>query len=98
MSTHLKVTYMEASAKVRMNADQALHQPAQQRKKFQKQESPLSPEPMGKEKYKKGCIVSFSQNLLIFSYQQPEKALIFFFPYGLCHVGTFLALDKQSLW
>lgn len=82
-----------------MSADQALHQPAQRRKKFQKQECPLSPEPMQKEKDKKGCIVSFSQNLLIFSYQLPGKALIFSFsPYSLCHTGIFLALDKWSLW
>uniref|UniRef100_A0A8C8UR80 Related RAS viral (r-ras) oncogene 2 n=1 Tax=Peromyscus maniculatus bairdii TaxID=230844 RepID=A0A8C8UR80_PERMB len=44
----LKVTYMEASAKIRMNVDQAFHE-------LVRQECPPSPEPTRKEKDKKGC-------------------------------------------
>uniref|UniRef100_A0A8C6CF78 Small monomeric GTPase n=1 Tax=Monodon monoceros TaxID=40151 RepID=A0A8C6CF78_MONMO len=49
-----QVTYMEASAKISMNIDQAFHELVRVIRKFQEQECPPSPEPT-KEKDKKGC-------------------------------------------
>uniref|UniRef100_A0A8D1ZZH3 Ras-related protein R-Ras2 n=1 Tax=Sus scrofa TaxID=9823 RepID=A0A8D1ZZH3_PIG len=55
LARQLKVTYMEASAKIRMNVDQAFHELVRVIRKFQEQECPPSPEPIWKEKDKKGC-------------------------------------------
>lgn len=55
LARQLKVTYMEASAKMRMNVDQAFHELVRVIRKFQEQECPPSPEPTRKEKDKKGC-------------------------------------------
>lgn len=55
LARQLKVTYMEASAKIRMNVDQAFHELVRVVRKFQEQECPPSPEPTRKEKDKKGC-------------------------------------------
>uniref|UniRef100_A0A8D0V5I1 Ras-related protein R-Ras2 n=1 Tax=Sus scrofa TaxID=9823 RepID=A0A8D0V5I1_PIG len=55
VARQLKVTYMEASAKIRMNVDQAIHELVLVIRKFQEQECPPSPEPTRKEKDKKGC-------------------------------------------
>lgn len=55
VARQLKVTYMEASAKIRMNVDQAIHELVLVIRKFQEQECPPSPEPIWKEKDKKGC-------------------------------------------
>uniref|UniRef100_A0A8C9Q147 RAS related 2 n=1 Tax=Spermophilus dauricus TaxID=99837 RepID=A0A8C9Q147_SPEDA len=55
LARQLKVTYMEASAKIRMNVDQAFHELVRVIRKFQEQECPPSPEPTRKEKDKKGC-------------------------------------------
>ncbi|KAJ3593614.1 hypothetical protein NHX12_005948 [Muraenolepis orangiensis] len=55
LARQLKVTYMEASAKVRMNVDQAFHELVRVIRKFQEQECPPSPEPTRKEKDKSGC-------------------------------------------
>ncbi|KAF6722626.1 Ras-related protein R-Ras2 [Oryzias melastigma] len=55
LARQLKVTYMEASAKIRMNVDQAFHELVRVIRKFQEQESPPSPEPTRKEKNKRGC-------------------------------------------
>ncbi|KAG9331678.1 hypothetical protein JZ751_018451 [Albula glossodonta] len=51
----LKVTYMEASAKIRMNVDQAFHELVRVIRKFQEQECPPSPEPARKDKDGSGC-------------------------------------------
>ncbi|XP_058256560.1 ras-related protein R-Ras2 isoform X2 [Hemibagrus wyckioides] len=55
LARQLKVTYMEASAKIRMNVDQAFHELVRVIRKFQEQECPPSPEPTRKEKDKSGC-------------------------------------------
>lgn len=55
LARQLKVTYMEASAKIRLNVDQAFHELVRVIRKFQEQECPPSPEPTRKEKDKKGC-------------------------------------------
>ncbi|XP_004711618.2 ras-related protein R-Ras2 isoform X1 [Echinops telfairi] len=55
LARQLKVTYMEASAKIRMNVDQAFHELVRVIRKFQEQECPPSPEPTQKEKDKQGC-------------------------------------------
>ncbi|KAK1798647.1 hypothetical protein P4O66_006661 [Electrophorus voltai] len=55
LARQLKVTYMEASAKIRMNVDQAFHELVRVIRKFQEQECPPSPEPTRKEKDKIGC-------------------------------------------
>nr|XP_009683028.1 PREDICTED: ras-related protein R-Ras2 [Struthio camelus australis] len=55
LARQLKVTYMEASAKIRLNVDQAFHELVRVIRKFQEQECPPSPEPARKEKDKKGC-------------------------------------------
>uniref|UniRef100_A0A8C3S6K0 Small monomeric GTPase n=1 Tax=Chelydra serpentina TaxID=8475 RepID=A0A8C3S6K0_CHESE len=55
LARQLKVTYMEASAKIRLNVDQAFHELVRVTRKFQEQECPPSPEPTRKEKDKKGC-------------------------------------------
>ncbi|XP_037685078.1 ras-related protein R-Ras2-like [Choloepus didactylus] len=55
LARQLKVTYIEASAKIRMNVDQAFHELVRVIRKFQEQECPPSPEPTRKEKDKKGC-------------------------------------------
>ncbi|TNM91061.1 hypothetical protein fugu_003350 [Takifugu bimaculatus] len=55
LARQLKVTYMEASAKIRMNVDQAFHELVRVIRKFQEQECPPSPEPKSKEKDKSGC-------------------------------------------
>ncbi|XP_037378598.1 ras-related protein R-Ras2 isoform X1 [Talpa occidentalis] len=55
LARQLKVTYMEASAKIRMNVDQAFHELVRVIRKFQEQECPPSPEPTRKEKDNKGC-------------------------------------------
>lgn len=55
LARQLKVTYMEASAKIRMNVDQSFHELVRVIRKFQEQECPPSPEPTRKEKDKKGC-------------------------------------------
>ncbi|KAK1343682.1 hypothetical protein QTO34_014235 [Cnephaeus nilssonii] len=55
LAGQLKVTYMEASAKIRMNVDQAFHELVRVIRKFQEQECPPSPEPTRKGKDKKGC-------------------------------------------
>ena len=55
LARQLKVTYMKASAKIRMNVDQAFHELVRVIRKFQEQECPPSPEPTRKEKDKKGC-------------------------------------------
>ncbi|XP_057578454.1 ras-related protein R-Ras2-like [Hippopotamus amphibius kiboko] len=55
LARQLKVTYMEASAKIRMNVHQAFHELVRVIRRFQKQECPPSPEPTGKEKDKKDC-------------------------------------------
>uniref|UniRef100_G3PSP7 RAS related 2 n=1 Tax=Gasterosteus aculeatus aculeatus TaxID=481459 RepID=G3PSP7_GASAC len=44
-----------ASAKIRMNVDQAFHEMVRVIRKFQEQECPPSPEPTRKEKDKSGC-------------------------------------------
>uniref|UniRef100_A0A8D2JT37 Ras-related protein R-Ras2 n=1 Tax=Sciurus vulgaris TaxID=55149 RepID=A0A8D2JT37_SCIVU len=54
LAQQLKVTYMEASATIRMNVDQVFHELVQVLRKFQEQECP-SPEPTRKEKDKKAC-------------------------------------------
>uniref|UniRef100_A0A5F9CMS3 RAS related 2 n=1 Tax=Oryctolagus cuniculus TaxID=9986 RepID=A0A5F9CMS3_RABIT len=43
LARQLKVTYMEASAKIRMNVDQAFHELVRVIRKFQEQECPPSP-------------------------------------------------------
>ncbi|XP_062240970.1 ras-related protein R-Ras2 [Platichthys flesus] len=55
LARQLKVTYMEASAKIRLNVDQAFHELVRVIRKFQEQECPPSPEPTRKEKDKSGC-------------------------------------------
>ncbi|XP_045352348.1 ras-related protein R-Ras2-like [Leopardus geoffroyi] len=55
LTRQLKVTYMEASAKIGMNVDQAFHERVRVVRKFQEQECPPSPEPTRKEEDKKGC-------------------------------------------
>uniref|UniRef100_A0A8C0IYJ1 RAS related 2 n=1 Tax=Chelonoidis abingdonii TaxID=106734 RepID=A0A8C0IYJ1_CHEAB len=55
LARQLKVTYMEASAKMRLNVDQAFHELVRVIRKFQEQECPPSPEPTRKEKDKRGC-------------------------------------------
>ncbi|XP_039562997.1 ras-related protein R-Ras2 isoform X3 [Passer montanus] len=55
LARQLKVIYMEASAKIRLNVDQAFHELVRVIRKFQEQECPPSPEPTRKEKDKKGC-------------------------------------------
>ncbi|ELK18045.1 Ras-related protein R-Ras2 [Pteropus alecto] len=54
LARQLKVIYMEASAKIRMNVDQAFHELVRVISSFL-QECPPSPEPTRKEKDKKGC-------------------------------------------
>ena len=55
LTRQLKVTYMEASAEIAMNVDQAFHERVRVIRKFPDQECPPSAEPTRKEEDKKGC-------------------------------------------
>ncbi|XP_024106135.1 ras-related protein R-Ras2-like [Pongo abelii] len=54
LAQQCKVIYMEVSAKIRMNADQAFYEHVWVIRKFQEQKCLLSPEPTWEEKDKKG--------------------------------------------
>ncbi|XP_057409368.1 ras-related protein R-Ras2 isoform X1 [Balaenoptera acutorostrata] len=83
LARQLKVTYMEASAKIRMNVDQAFHELVRVIRffyltgNFRSRNVLLHQNQHGKKKTRKAATVSFSKNPLNFSYQLPGKALIF---------------------
>uniref|UniRef100_S4R683 RAS related 2 n=1 Tax=Petromyzon marinus TaxID=7757 RepID=S4R683_PETMA len=55
LARSLKIPYMEASAKVRLNVDQAFHELVRVIRKFQVDECPPSSEPPTKESTENGC-------------------------------------------
>ncbi|XP_067875875.1 ras-related protein R-Ras2-like [Heterodontus francisci] len=55
LARQLKVTYLEASAKIRLNVDNAFHNLVRAIRKFQELESPPSPQPHPREQDSSGC-------------------------------------------
>ncbi|XP_038639292.1 ras-related protein R-Ras2-like [Scyliorhinus canicula] len=55
LARQLKVTYLEASAKIRLNVDNAFHNLVRAIRKFQELESPPSPQPKTSKGESSGC-------------------------------------------
>ncbi|XP_069765672.1 ras-related protein R-Ras isoform X2 [Narcine bancroftii] len=55
LAQQLKITYLEASAKIRLNVDNAFHNLVRAIRKFQELESPPSPQPKPTKRESKGC-------------------------------------------
>ncbi|XP_072348501.1 ras-related protein R-Ras2-like [Scyliorhinus torazame] len=55
LARQLKVTYLEASAKIRLNVDNAFHNLVRAIRKFQELESPPSPQPKASKGESSGC-------------------------------------------
>ncbi|XP_072127688.1 ras-related protein R-Ras2-like [Mobula birostris] len=55
LARQLKVTYLEASAKIRLNVDNAFHNLVRAIRKFQELESPPSPQPKPTKGESNGC-------------------------------------------
>ncbi|XP_041033580.1 ras-related protein R-Ras2-like [Carcharodon carcharias] len=55
LARQLKVTYLEASAKIRLNVDNAFHNLVRAIRKFQELESPPSPQPKPSKGESSGC-------------------------------------------
>nr|XP_055138323.1 ras-related protein R-Ras2 isoform X2 [Symphalangus syndactylus] len=100
LARQLKVTYMEASAKIRMNVDQAFHELVRVIRifyltgNFKSRNVLLHQNQHGKKKIRKAAIVSYSRIPSVLATNCQEKPSSSLPLLSLHLVGTFLALDK----